>query len=258
MMNPKNLFPVTMALIAFVITNCCLFAGTKPNILDSVDLLRLYTPDGNSISSPHDFYSIHVMSYCQGTIGPMPPGTTDPFGSRNVTACSNRTILFSFDPTIAWPRDLTHGPDLQWPRVISDDFRAFQMTSRAMAVMYSIGVGAIGSVLLVKIFAMAMPKLQLGVFEFGFMLLGTLSVGIASVIANVLAYELVQLINAHGDGSNVSAQYGGKFLGMTWASAALMMLGTWISFSNAFSPGGNAASSSSSSEPAPAKDEECQ
>lgn len=43
MMNPKNLFPVTMALIAFVITNCCLFAGTKPNVLDSVDLLRVRT-----------------------------------------------------------------------------------------------------------------------------------------------------------------------------------------------------------------------
>lgn len=64
--------------------------------------------------------------------------------------------------------------------MISDDFRAFQMTSRAMAVMYSIGVGAVGSVLLVKIFAMAMPKLQLGVFEFGFMLVSLSLLGILS------------------------------------------------------------------------------
>lgn len=54
------------------------------------------------------------------------------------------------------------------------------MTSRAMAVMYSIGVGAVGSVLLVKIFAMAMPKLQLGVFEFGFMLVSLSLLGILS------------------------------------------------------------------------------
>ncbi|KAJ5485188.1 hypothetical protein N7539_005176 [Penicillium diatomitis] len=256
MSRVKGIASLILAFVAFVVILCCLFAGTTPRALDSVNLLRLYTPEGNSISSPHDFYSIHVMSYCQGIINAMPAGTTDPFGSLDIRSCSNRTVLFSFDPTIAWPRNLTHGAQLQWPRVISDDFRAFQMTSRAMAVIYSVGVGAIGAVLVVKILALSVPRLPLGVFDVGFMLLSTLCIGIASVIANVLAFELVQLINAHGDGSNVYAQYGGKFLGMTWASTALMVLGTWFSFSNAFSRGQEPAPASEEHALAPSKDEE--
>lgn len=107
------------------------------------------------------------MSYCQGTLGPVNPGETDLYSSRNVTDCSSRKVLFAFNATAAWPNEITHGPQLEWPRVISDDFYAFRMTSRAMAVLYIIGVGAVGAVLLVKCFSIAMPRAQYGVFEFG-------------------------------------------------------------------------------------------
>lgn len=80
--------------------------------------------------------------------------------------------------------------------------------------------------------------------------LGALSLSIASIIATVLAFEFVELINAHGDGSNVSAKYGDKFLGMTWASTALLLLGSIGSFVNVFVRG-------MQPEPAPVpKDEE--
>lgn len=107
------------------------------------------------------------MSYCQGTLGPLPPGATDLYGTRNVTDCSNRTILFAFDPTAAWPNEVTHGPELDWTRVISDDFNAFRMTSQAMAVLYIIGVGTVGTVLLVQVVSIATRKAQYGIFEFG-------------------------------------------------------------------------------------------
>jgi hypothetical protein len=64
--------------------------------------------------------------------------------------------------------------------------------------------------------------------------LGALSISIASIIATVIAFEFVALINAHGDGSNVSAQYGEKFLGMTWASTALLLVGSISCFLNVF------------------------
>lgn len=143
-------------------------------------LNQVYTPEGSSPSTyyttatttttpAHTFYSVHIMSYCQGTLGPLPPGATDLYGTRNVTDCSNRTVLFAFDPTAAWPKEITHGPALEWPRVISDDFHAFRMTSRAMAVSYIIGVGTMGTVLLVKGVEVATRKKQYGVFEFGFL-----------------------------------------------------------------------------------------
>lgn len=199
------------------------------------------------------------------------------------------------------------------------------MTSRAMAVLYIIGVGAVGAVLLVKIFSIAMPRAQYGLFEFGllvvshpifwfhfhkfgvvisdpivilfccrlscplffscaflaswpsyggpttitrdgftlrrsttlliplFLQLGALSISIASIIATVLAFEFVALINAHGDGSNVSARYGDKFLGMTWASAGLLLVGSFGSFMNGFVRSGGAHAPHES---APSKDEE--
>lgn len=64
--------------------------------------------------------------------------------------------------------------------------------------------------------------------------LASLSISIASIIATVLAFEFVALINAHGDGSNVSARYGEKFLGMTWASTGLLLAGSIASFINVF------------------------
>jgi len=109
------------------------------------------------------------MSYCQGTLG-----TTEPSAgvTRNVTECSHRRILFSFDPTQAWPK-VTHGPELEWPRVISDDFHAFRMTTRSMAVLYCMGVGATGAALVVRIWTTVAPRAGQGLFEFGFMVVST-------------------------------------------------------------------------------------
>lgn len=107
------------------------------------------------------------MSYCQGTLGTAEPGAAG--AARNVTECSSRTILFSFDPTAAWPKEITNSSTLDWPRVISDDFHAFRITSQSMAVLYCIGVGAIGAVLLVRASSFVAPRAQTGLFEFGFL-----------------------------------------------------------------------------------------
>lgn len=93
---------------------------------------------------------------------------------RNVTSCSNRSILFSFDPTVSWPKEITQGPALEWPRVISDDFHAFRLTSRAMAMLYCIGVGAMGAALLVRVWQTLAPRAQQGLFEFQFLVVSFL------------------------------------------------------------------------------------
>lgn len=66
--------------------------------------------------------------------------------------------------------------------------------------------------------------------------LGSLCVNVASIIATVLAFEFVDLINAHGKGSNVSAKYGEKLLGMTWAAAGLLLVGSAVCLINTFRP----------------------
>lgn len=107
------------------------------------------------------------MSYCHGTLETLEPGSSS--NARNVTECSNRKLLFAFDPTQEWEHGISHGPNLEWPRVISDDFHAFRMTTRSMAVMYMIGVGAIGSALVARVVSLIAPRRQQGLFEFGFL-----------------------------------------------------------------------------------------
>lgn len=105
------------------------------------------------------------MAYCQGTLVTTDSGAEV---TRNVTECSNRTLLSSFDPTQAWPKEITSSGNMGWPRVISDDFHAFIMTSQVMAVMYCIGVGAMGAAMLVRVWATLAPRASQGLFEFWF------------------------------------------------------------------------------------------
>ncbi|CAG8884034.1 unnamed protein product [Penicillium nalgiovense] len=166
------------------------------------------------------------MAYCQGTLVTLDPGTEV---TRNVTECSNRTILSSFDPTQTWPKEITSGQDLGWTRVISDDFHAFRMTSQVMAVMYCIGVGAMGAAILVRVWTTLSRAQARAYLNFRFS-----CISIASIITTVIAFEFVALINAHGKGSNVSAHYGERFLGMSWAAVGLVLAGSISCFVNVF------------------------
>ena len=58
------------------------------------------------------------------------------------------------------------------------------------------------------------------------MQIGFISLGIASIIATVLGFQFDNLVNAHGRDSNITAKYGEQFLGMSWASAGLMLVGS--------------------------------
>ena len=99
----------------------------------------------------HDFYSAHLLNYCEGyfTPGPVANKTVDP--DKNVTQCSNRTALFHFDPTAAIQRELKPGislADLEWPSTIQDAVHAVEVASKAMFVLYCVGVAATGLALL--------------------------------------------------------------------------------------------------------------
>ncbi len=62
MIDLKGLFPAVTALIAFVITLCCLFAGTQKNVLDSVNLLtvRPFTHLPSNLPPPTSLQYIYI------------------------------------------------------------------------------------------------------------------------------------------------------------------------------------------------------
>lgn len=183
------------------------------------------------------------MSYCEGYLVDGDPGT-------NTTSCSRHDMLFSFDPTTALERDLGDHSSLSeigWPEAISDDFQTFSITTKSMGVFYCVGVGIAGIVILVRFGLLIAGKSRQSILESAVLFvsfyiyfhpeknsarmltisqLAFISFSIASIIATVLAFQFVRLVNSHGRVSDISAKYGTQFLGMTWAAVGMLLLGS--------------------------------
>ncbi|KAI4244125.1 MAG: hypothetical protein L6R40_003109 [Gallowayella cf. fulva] len=109
----------------------------------------------------HDFYSAHLLDYCEGFFTPGPIGNKTVDVDKNVTRCSNHTAMFHFDPTSVIQKELKPGislADLHWPSAIKDAVHAVELASKAMFVLYCIGVAATG---------LALGGAFLGVFSEG-------------------------------------------------------------------------------------------
>ncbi|THC96987.1 hypothetical protein EYZ11_003543 [Aspergillus tanneri] len=204
-MSWVNLLPMVTAFVAFILSILCLFAGTQTNLLGAVDIFTLYTPTVGKHKGANDFYSMHVMSHCEGVREEE---------KNHVKNCSKRSMLFSFNPSKVLSEETgnTSPSDLGWPRAITEDFHAFSVTSQSLGVFYCIGLGFAGLVILERLcFVM---------------------ISIASIITTVIAFQFVNLINYHGEEAGVTAKYGSQFLAMTWAAAGLLMVGSVTSLAD--------------------------
>lgn len=105
----------------------------------------------------HDFYSVHLMTYCEGFFEPngtavQPDGSAP---SENVTGCSNRTTMFHFNPKKALQSELNEDwslGDLKWPDDINDGIMVLESASKAMFVFYVAGIGVTGLALIMTLF----------------------------------------------------------------------------------------------------------
>ena len=176
-MRFSAIFPLLCAVAALILSLLCLFAGSKPSFLPQAELLTINmsrighteafnTSDGgnfftniiNEIEQEinkllddaesdiaryfdlKDFYSAHIMNYCEGYYE---PNATVKHPSENITHCSNTTTFFHFDPTQIIQNELRPGlnlTDIHWPHEIEEAARAIEVTAKAMFVFYIIGV----------------------------------------------------------------------------------------------------------------------
>ncbi|PWY73650.1 hypothetical protein BO70DRAFT_297197 [Aspergillus heteromorphus CBS 117.55] len=215
-----NYFPTITAFIAFILTLLCLFAGTQKAVIPGANIMTVLTSNSSENTGICDFYSIYVMSYCEGDLIS---------GDRRITNCSSSSIFFSFDPSTVLLEEsgnTTSLSNLGWPDAISDDFDAFSMTTRSMGVFYSIGAGVAGLAMLARGYLEARRGPRQTVLELSALLIGFTMLGISSIIATVIAFQFVNLVNSHGEDSGVKAEYGSQFLGMTWAAAGMFLMGS--------------------------------
>ncbi|KAI4138343.1 MAG: hypothetical protein L6R39_006835 [Caloplaca ligustica] len=181
----------------------------------------------------HDFYSAHLLDYCEGyyTPGAIANATNDPH--KNVTRCSNHTAMFHFDPTSAIQKELKPGinlTDLHWPSAIKDAVHAVEIASKIMFVLYCIGVAATGLALLGAFLGVLSGGRIAALFNNALSLLAMLALGIASAIVSAIMSKIVNEVNKHGTDVGVTANKGKTFLGMTWAATGLMFVAAiaWI------------------------------
>jgi len=140
----------------------------------------------------HDFYSGHLLNYCEGyyTPGPIANLTADP--SKNVTFCSNHTSFFHFDPAAVIQNELKPGlniSDLKWPSAIQDGIRAVELATKVMFVLYCVGAAAAGG---------ALVGALLGVWASG-----RLSAVVNLMVALVCSPPILEMltgVNADGEG----------------------------------------------------------
>ena len=99
----------------------------------------------------HDFYSMHILDYCEGYFTPSPIANLTSSPSKNVTKCSNTSSTFHFDPATTIQNELRPGINLtalKWPSAIQDGINGIKLASNVMFVLYCIGIAAAGVALL--------------------------------------------------------------------------------------------------------------
>ncbi|OOF99729.1 hypothetical protein ASPCADRAFT_126625 [Aspergillus carbonarius ITEM 5010] len=215
-----NYFPTITAFIAFILSLLCLFAGTQLTVLPGANILTVFTSNRSQNTGIHNFYSIYVMSYCEGDLMS---------GNKRFMNCSKASLPFAFDPSAVLLEETgntTSLSNLGWPDTITDDFHAFGMTSRSMGPFYCIGAGVAGLAIVGRLWWTIRRGPRQSVVELVLLLSGFAMLGISSIIATVIAFQFVGLVNDHGRDTDVSAEYGPQFLGMTWAATGLLLGGS--------------------------------
>ncbi len=125
---------------------------SSPSLLDSlgpsvIGNLNNAIEDITHYLNIHDFYSVHLLNYCEGYYEPTGVANAASDPSRNVTYCSNRAALFHFDPTATLEQELRPGVSLEnlhWPAAIQDGIRTLEIASNVMVILYYIGIAAAG------------------------------------------------------------------------------------------------------------------
>ncbi|KAK5941974.1 hypothetical protein PMZ80_005925 [Knufia obscura] len=271
-MRWSSILTLLCSAAALILSFLCLFAGSKRSFLQNGDLLTLNmsrlgylgdtfnTTDGdggfldNLINDAQedvndlindatteiasqlnisDFYSVHLMNYCEGMFEPN--GTAAANGSdvsKNTTYCSPRNSAFHFNVTeivqSALPDEISLG-DIQWPEEVTDAQNLIRTASIATEVLYIIGIVFTGLALLGAIFGFFTEGRLSACCNVIVDLIALIALIAASAVATVVIVKAVNALNKYGNDIGVSATKGDRFLGMTWAATGLMLIATIVS-----------------------------
>jgi len=184
-----------------------------------------------------DFYTVHILNYCQGyyTPGPVKNATVDDI-DKNVTSCKDPSAMFAFDPTEALVANLNETGQLSedraeqileainWPESLQDGLDDLSALFKAQFVLYCIAIGFTFLTLLACIFWFLKDGRLGPLTNIVFASLAFLFMGIASAIGTAIAVKGANTINKYGNRIGIEGQRGNGFLGLTWAATGCLFV----------------------------------
>jgi hypothetical protein len=186
-----------------------------------------------------DFYSVHILNYCQGyyTPGPVKNATVKNIG-KNVTSCKDPTAMFAFDPTQALVTNLNETVNgslstrraeqileaINWPESLQDSMDDLKAAFKAQFVLYCIAIGFTFLTLLSCVFWFLRDGRVGPLANIVTASLAFLFMGIASAIGTAIAVKGAHSINKYGNRVGIEGQRGDGFLGLTWAATACLFV----------------------------------
>ncbi|CAN9316360.1 unnamed protein product [Alternaria alternata] len=187
-----------------------------------------------------DWYSAHMLNYCQGQYEPgeVANATLSQSDiSKNVTECAKSRATYKFDPTQIIQDALNRTgvditlQDLQWPDDIQTGIDTLNALMAAMFVLYVIAICLIFITLITSVLGIFIGNGRLTpCVNFLLATLAFLAIGLASALVTAVMIKGTDIINDKGGEIGLNAKYGGKFLALTWAATALMLIALlgWI------------------------------
>ena len=187
-----------------------------------------------------DFYSAHMLNYCEGQYTPTEVANATISQSdihKNVTECSKNRAMYKFNPTAILEEALnkTTGldvtlDDLNWPEDIDTGIKTLNALMGAMFVLYCIAIALIFVALFSAVVAILLSGRLSACVNFLLSTLAFLAIGLASALVTAVVVKASHIINDKGNDIGLKADWGGKFLAITWAATALMLVVvlTWV------------------------------
>lgn len=145
--------------------------------------------------------------------------------------------MYKFDPTRILEDALnkTTGvnvtlQDLDWPEDIQNGIHALNALMAAMFVLYVIAICLIFVALLAAVFAIVASGRLSACLNFLVATVAFLAIGLASALVTAVIVKGSSIINKYGNDIGVVANWGSKFLALTWAATAVMLIAllAWI------------------------------
>ncbi|KAI1097594.1 hypothetical protein F4804DRAFT_159885 [Jackrogersella minutella] len=177
------------------------------------------------------WYSIHIMTACEGNFA---PNATSPGAWYNTTNCTAQSPGVHFNLTDVLQKEIDAGPlklnasDIPIPDSIQETIDYLNSFLLATFVLYVLGSGFSGLSFLSCIVVLTLRRSTINrvsiIINIVLAALATLCLAISSAIATAISKKGVSEINSAGDDVGISAIEGTKFMTISWVAFAVMFV----------------------------------